>query len=141
MKITTDIVSAEKRSQMMSNIRNKDSVAEKRVRSVLHRAGYRFRLHRKDLPGTPDIVIPKHRLVVFVHGCFWHRHEGCPKSSVPKSNKQFWENKFVENVERDARARGQLENAGWRVIVIWECETKSNDFIENIVASHIKGNN
>lgn len=120
----TDIVSPEKRSEMMSKVRSKNSIAEKKVRSALHSAGYRFRLHRKDLPGTPDIVLPKYRLVIFVHGCFWHRHEGCSKSSTPKANREFWEKKFSENVERDLRSRARLEELGWRVVIVWECETK-----------------
>lgn len=123
----TDIVSPEKRSEMMSKVRSKDSIAEKKVRSALHAAGYRFRLHRKDLPGTPDIVLPKYRLAIFVHGCFWHRHEGCAKASTPKSNREFWEKKFVENIERDFRSMAALDALKWRVVVIWECETTLND--------------
>jgi DNA mismatch endonuclease (patch repair protein) len=117
----TDIFSPEKRSEIMSKVRSKDSLAEIKVRSALHAAGFRFRLHRKDLPGTPDILLPKHRLAIFVHGCFWHRHEGCPKASTPKSNKEFWDNKFNQNVERDNKARMALEKMGWRVLIIWEC--------------------
>jgi DNA mismatch endonuclease (patch repair protein) len=123
----TDIVSPEKRSEMMSKVRSKDSIAEKKVRSALHAAGYRFRLHRKDLPGTPDIVLPKYRLAIFVHGCFWHRHKGCAKASTPKSNREFWEKKFAENIERDLRTMASLDALKWRVVVIWECETKIND--------------
>lgn len=117
----TDIFSPEKRSEVMSKVRSKDSKAEIKVRSALHAAGFRFRLHRKDLPGTPDILLPKHRLAIFVHGCFWHRHEGCPRASTPKSNKVFWEMKFNQNVERDNKARMALEKMGWRVLIIWEC--------------------
>jgi len=118
----TDIVSPEKRSEMMSKVRSKNSVVERKVRSVLHAAGFRFRLHRKDLPGTPDIVLPKYKLVIFVHGCFWHRHEGCPKSSMPKSNREFWEKKFLDNIARDKKAKTILNELGWEVIVVWECE-------------------
>ncbi len=130
----TDIVSSEKRSEMMSKVRSKDSVAEKKVRSALHASGYRFRLHRKDLPGTPDIVLPKLRLIILVHGCFWHRHDGCSKASTPKSNREFWEKKFSENIARDIRTKSALETLGWRVVVTWECEVKKSEK-SNIVSS------
>ncbi len=94
------------------------------MRSLLHRMGYRFRLHRKDLPSRPDIVLPKYRAVVLVHGCYWHRHPGCRLTYTPKSNREFWEAKFNENVSRDARQHNQLNNLGWQVITVWECETK-----------------
>jgi DNA mismatch endonuclease (patch repair protein) len=97
--------------------------AELRVRRVLHALGYRFRLHRKDLPGTPDIVLPKYKAVVFVHGCFWHRHAGCHKSTIPKSNLEYWQAKFSGNVARDRENRRQLRALGWRTLVIWECWT------------------
>jgi len=92
------------------------------VRSQLHRRGFRFRLHSKTLPGTPDIVLPKYRAVVFVHGCFWHRHSGCVHATVPKTRAAFWRRKFAANVVRDARAIRLLRSAGWRVFVVWECE-------------------
>lgn len=111
----------------MSKVRSKDSKAEIKVRSALHAAGFRFRLHRKDLPGTPDIVLPKHSLAIFVHGCFWHRHEGCPKASTPKSNVSFWKKKFDENVQRDLKVKSLLISLGWRVKVIWECQTVKSD--------------
>lgn len=129
----TDIFSPEKRSEIMSKVRSKDSIAEKRVRSALHAAGFRFRLHRKGLPGTPDIVLPKHRIIIFVHGCYWHRHVGCPKSSTPKSNREFWVKKFSENIERDIKTKSALEALGWRVVVVWECEVNRNDKL-NIVS-------
>ncbi|WP_221250554.1 very short patch repair endonuclease [Desulfuromonas versatilis] len=118
-----DIYSREKRSEIMSRVRSTDSVAERKVRSALHRAGYRFRLHRKDLPGKPDIVLTKHKLIVFVHGCFWHRHEGCSRATIPKTNRDFWVEKFSQNVARDMRVRKELEAAGWKVRIVWECET------------------
>lgn len=121
----TDVVSVEKRSEIMSKIRSKDSVAEKRVRSVLHVAGYRFRLHKKDLPGTPDIVLPKHRVVIFVHGCFWHQHEKCSRAVLPKSNLDYWIPKLERNKQRFEEARKALEAMGWIVHIVWECETKS----------------
>jgi DNA mismatch endonuclease (patch repair protein) len=95
-----------------------------RVRRAAHAMGLRFRLHRKDLPGTPDLVFPKYKTVVFVHGCFWHRHPGCRKSSTPKSRLEYWQSKFDANVARDARAAIELRQLGWHVATIWECETK-----------------
>lgn len=105
----------------MSGIRGKDTKPELTVRKFLHQKGLRFRLHAK-LPGKPDLTFPKHKAVVFVHGCFWHRHEGCRFSTTPKSNPDFWQKKFSANVERDARATAQLEEIGWRVLVVWECQ-------------------
>ena len=106
----------------MSRIRGKDTCPEKQVRSALHRAGYRFRLHRKDLPGHPDIVLPKYRTVVFVHGCFWHRHKGCRFAYTPKSRTAFWNEKFQDNIKRDCRNARALRTLGWRVVTVWECE-------------------
>jgi DNA mismatch endonuclease, patch repair protein len=106
----------------MSRIRSKDTVPEKTVRSVLHKMGFRFRLHRKDLPGRPDIVLPKHRLAIFVHGCFWHRHPNCKYAYTPKSRLSFWRRKFAENRARDRRNAVAVRHAGWRVLILWECE-------------------
>lgn len=116
-----DIVSPAVRSSMMSRIRGKNSRPELALRRQLFAVGYRFRLHRRDLPGSPDIVLPKHRAVVFVHGCFWHRHQGCPKSTTPSSNATFWATKFASNMRRDAAAIDRLVALGWRVAVVWEC--------------------
>jgi DNA mismatch endonuclease (patch repair protein) len=112
----------------MSRIRGSGTKPELRVRSLLHSMGYRFRLHRKDLPGTPDIVLPRHRTVIFVHGCYWHRHRGCKYAYTPKSRVTFWQAKFDENVARDHRTQRELRKARWRVIVVWGCET--NDLAE-----------
>ena len=112
------------RSRNMAAIRGKDTAPELAVRRILHAMGLRFRLHRKDLPGRPDIVLPKHRTVVFVHGCFWHRHEGCRYTTTPKTRQEFWQTKFATNVERDRRNRTDLRQLGWRVIVVWECELR-----------------
>jgi DNA mismatch endonuclease (patch repair protein) len=101
-----------------------------RIRHAAHALGLRFRLHRKDLPGKPDIVFPKYRTAVFVHGCFWHRHKDCPKASTPKSNISFWEQKFEQNVKRDEAAYLALHQLNWRTLVIWECQTKDRQFIE-----------
>lgn len=122
----TDIVSPAKRSQMMSGIRGKNTKPELLVRSYLHRKGLRYRLHAK-LPGKPDLVFPKHRTVVFVHGCFWHRHQDCKYATIPKSNAEFWQTKFVANVKRDALVQEQLTALGWRVLVVWGCQTSSED--------------
>lgn len=120
--MTRDTLSPAERSEVMRRVRSKDTKPEVFVRSVLHRMGYRFRLHRKDLPGNPDIVLPKHRTSVFVHGCFWHQHPGCRKATVPQNNHDYWERKLSRNVERDALSVRALEEAGWRVVVLWECE-------------------
>ena len=108
----------------MSRIRSSNTTPERLVRSLLHRMGYRFRLHRKDLPGRPDIVLPRHKTVVLVHGCYWHRHPGCRLAYTPKSNREFWETKFAENVNRDSRQYEELGAMDWRVLIVWECETK-----------------
>jgi len=121
----TDIVSPEKRSEMMSRIRGKDTAPEVAVRSLLHRMGYRFRLHRRDLPGRPDVVLPRHHVVVFVHGCFWHRHRACKLAYTPKTRRKFWREKFEGNVERDRIVQRKLRKLGWKVVVVWECETGS----------------
>lgn len=118
-----DIVSPSRRSQMMGRIRSKDTVPELIVRRIAHRLGYRFRLHRRDLPGSPDLVFVSRKKAVFVHGCFWHRHCGCRLAYVPKSNTHFWNTKFSKNLDRDIRVKEELERMGWSVVVIWQCET------------------
>jgi DNA mismatch endonuclease (patch repair protein) len=117
-----DTLTKEQRSRVMSRIRGKDTGPERLLRSVLHRMGFRFRLHRRDLPGRPDVVLAKYRTAIFVHGCFWHRHTGCRLCYTPKSRVSFWKRKFEENVLRDRRVRRQLKKQGWKVLVIWECE-------------------
>jgi len=106
----------------MSRVRGKDTGPEVALRRALHRIGLRYRLHDKNLPGSPDLVFARYKAVVFVHGCYWHRHDGCPKATSPKSNVSFWEEKFNRNVERDKHVLANLKNLGWRVFVIWECE-------------------
>lgn len=118
-----DLLTKERRSWNMSRIGGRNTAPELVVRSALHRLGYRFRLHRRDLPGRPDIILPKHKTVILVHGCFWHRHPRCQYAYTPKSNLTFWTKKFSGNVERDRQVRRLLRKAGWSVIVIWECET------------------
>jgi len=117
-----DIWSKTKRSDVMSRIRSRDTKPELLVRSLLHRSGIRFSLCRKELPGRPDIVLPKYHAVVFVHGCFWHQHKGCAVASNPGTRKTFWQAKFKANVARDRRNWKQLEKQGWRVMVVWECD-------------------
>lgn len=132
----TDIVSPLVRSRMMSGIRSKDTKPELTVRNHLHRKGLRYRLHAK-LPGKPDLVFPKYRTVVFVHGCFWHRHEGCQYATTPKSNADFWQAKFASNVRRDALVQQTLEAQGWRVLTIWGCQTSKEDL--DALAATIQG--
>mgnify|MGYP006229887269 CR=1 FL=1 len=118
---------SEQRSRNMSAIKSKNTKPEIAVRKLLHSMGYRFRLHRKDLPGSPDIVLPKYKTVIFVHGCFWHRHENCKYATTPKTRKEFWENKFKANLKRDSEIQEKIKNLDWRSVVIWECETRSFD--------------
>ncbi len=118
----TDIVDPATRSRMMAGIRNRDTAPERVVRQELYHLGIRYRLHNGRLPGRPDIVISRLRTVIFVHGCFWHRHPGCRMAYTPKSNVEFWLSKLEGNVARDARNQSLLVEQGWRVIVIWECE-------------------
>lgn len=116
-----DIVSSEKRSEMMSRIGGKNTKPEVLVRKALHAAGYRFRLHRKDLPGTPDIVLPGRKLAIFVNGCFWHGHQDCRLAKVPSTRTEFWAEKLRRNRERDLQAIDELRAQNWRVLVVWEC--------------------
>ncbi|MCA9037878.1 MAG: DNA mismatch endonuclease Vsr [Planctomycetaceae bacterium] len=119
-----DVHNSEQRSFNMSRIRSKDTKPEIIVRSVVHRLGYRFRLHRRDLPGKPDLVLPRHGRIIFVHGCFWHMHRCRYGRVVPATNTEFWQTKRSENVKRDQRNRKQLRHAGWKVLTVWECWTK-----------------
>jgi len=108
----------------MQRVKAKNTKPELAVRRLLHGLGFRFRLHDAKLPGCPDIVLKRYRTIVFVHGCFWHRHKGCPRATVPETNKVYWENKFARNIERDKSNAAKLRKLGWRVIVVWECELK-----------------
>jgi DNA mismatch endonuclease, patch repair protein len=119
-----DRLSPERRSRLMSRVRSKNTTPELIVRKLVHSLGYRFRLHRRDLPGSPDLVLPKHGSIIFVHGCFWHRHPGCRKASTSSTAVEFWKHKFERNVARDAGNEVTLRRMGWRLLVIWECETK-----------------
>ena len=117
-----DIWSEKKRSEVMSKIRGKNTKPEMILRSVLFRKGFRFRVHKKDLPGKPDIVLPKYHSVIFVHGCFWHCHKKCNEGRIPSSNSKFWKEKLEHNVKKDANNIKALKKESWKVFVIWECE-------------------
>jgi len=119
-----DVFSEPKRSWIMSRVKGRDTRPEIRVRSLLHRMGYRFRLHRRGLPGNPDIVLPRHKRVIFVHGCFWHGHSECPRSRRPTSNEGFWRKKLDANIRRDGQVIEALRKQGWKVLVVWECQTR-----------------
>lgn len=118
-----DHLTRERRSWNMSRISGRNTRPELVVRSVLHCLGYRFRVHVSDLPGRPDIVLPRHRIAVLVHGCFWHRHAGCRFAYQPKSHVAFWSDKFDQNVRRDSNNKRNLRRLGWHVVVVWECQT------------------
>lgn len=132
-----DVHTAAQRHFNMSRIRGENTKPEMLLRSALHRAGVRFRIHRKDLPGKPDIVLPARRIAAFVHGCFWHRHEGCRYATIPATNTAFWKAKFERNVERDAENMAALESNGWRVVTVWECELRRSpdSVVERILLS------
>jgi DNA mismatch endonuclease (patch repair protein) len=126
-----DHLTKERRSINMSKIRSKDTLPEIRIRKALWRMGYRYRLHYKQLPGKPDIVMVKQKIVVFIHGCFWHRHKNCIEASRPKTNSEYWETKIRKNMERDKKHQKEIKKLGWKVIVVWECMVK-RDIEENI---------
>ena len=132
-----DTLSKAERSALMARIRGTNTKPEVLVRSALHRAGFRFRLHNRSLPGRPNIVLTKHRTVVFVHGCFWHRH-GCSLASDPSTRKAFWRDKFARNVARDKRTAAALRRAGWRVYTVWECSLRTNARREKAIARLVR---
>ena len=116
----------EKRSEVMSRIKQKDTKPEILVRKALFNSGYRYRLHKKGLPGSPDIVLAKYRAVIFVNGCFWHYHKKCRDGHIPKSRREYWKKKLDRNVERDKKVYKNLKENGWRVLIVWECEAKKD---------------
>lgn len=132
-----DRLTKQRRSWNMSRIRDRDTKPEITVRSLLHRRGFRFRLHARDLPGSPDILLPKYQTALFVHGCFWHRHPGCKFAYHPKSRTAFWNNKFTANVERDKKVHNALARLGWNVIVVWECELRNLESLANRLTSEL----
>lgn len=134
-----DRLTPQRRSQLMAKVRGKNTAPEKIVRSLAHRLGYRFRLYRRDLPGRPDLVFPKYRVAIFVNGCFWHQHEGCPRSRRPTSNRDFWNSKLDRNVARDRIAQERLRDIGWRPVVVWECETRDAVLLERKLTAALIG--
>jgi DNA mismatch endonuclease (patch repair protein) len=130
-----DRLTPERRSWNMSRIKGRDTGPELVVRSTLHHLGFRFRVHGKKLPGLPDVVLPRHRTVIFVHGCFWHRHRRCRFAYQPKSNIPFWSDKFAQNVARDSRNRRELRRLGWRVVVVWECQAADREALAERLAA------
>jgi len=128
-----DRLTPQRRSWLMSRVKSKNTSPEVRVRRAAHALGLRFRLHRRDIPGIPDIVFKKYKVAIFVHGCFWHRHKRCEKSTMPKTQTEFWKNKFRHNVQRDRRVARALHELGWNVQVIWECETKDPRTLEDFL--------
>ena len=124
-----DVFTKGKRSWIMGQVRGRDTKPERMVRSLIHRMGFRFRIHRRDLPGSPDIVFPRHHKVIFVHGCFWHGHPDCMRSKRPNTNQAFWNRKLDGNLDRDKRLHAQLSGMGWKVLVVWQCETKTPNIL------------
>lgn len=125
-----DIFSKSKRSEIMSKISGKETKPEISVRKYLFSKGFRYRKNVKDLPGKPDIVLPKYKTIIFIHGCFWHGHEGCKKSNLPTTNTEFWNEKIGKNIERDRFNINNLNNKGWKVIIVWQCELKNADVMD-----------
>lgn len=134
-----DRISAAQRSENMRRIKGTGTTPEMVVRRLVHSMGYRYRLHRKNLPGKPDLVFGPRRKVIFVHGCFWHQHSGCRAGRLPASNTSYWHPKFERNVRRDVQARSDLERDGWSVLVIWDCETKDVEGLGARLRSFLNG--
>ena len=134
----TDVFTTAKRSEVMSRIKGSNTGLEKSVRSMLHRLGYRFRLHRVDLPGKPDIVLARYRTIIFVHGCFWHRHKDCRFAYTPKSRTDFWVKKLESNMIRDIKVQSELEQLGWQVITVWGCELRDPDQLAKRISAALE---
>ncbi len=134
-----DNLASKDRSFLMSRVRGKNTKPELKVRRLVHSMGFRYRLHRRDLPGCPDLVLPRRRMVVMVHGCFWHSHIGCKAGKLPNSNVDYWAPKLRRNAERDAVNEESLRLAGWKVLVVWECETKKSDLLEEKLDIFLNG--
>lgn len=133
-----DTLAPEQRSHLMSRIRGKDTGPELKVRQLAYALGFRFRLHRRDLPGSPDLVFASRRKVIFVHGCYWHRHSGCRYAYLPKSNVEFWQAKLAANVARDEIVTKALKELGWQALVVWECETRDAEALRSRLADFLK---
>ena len=138
MRQVSDVFSEEKRSWVMSRVRGKDTTPERKVRSLLFAMGYRFRLHRKDLPRIPDIVFPGRKYVIFVHGCFWHGHDCARGARVPKDNRDYWVAKIARNVERDRKNQAALSALGWRVLILWECGIRDDASLERLLRDFLE---
>lgn len=134
----TDTFDAETRSRIMRAVRSEDTGPEMKVRSLTHRLGFRFRLHRKDLPGKPDLVFPSLRKVMFVHGCFWHRHRSCREATMPASRREYWVEKLTRNAERDRKNLAALRKLGWKALVVWECEIRNLEHVERKISHFLE---
>jgi DNA mismatch endonuclease (patch repair protein) len=134
-----DVFDKGKRSRIMGSIKGKNTKPELLVRSMLHKMGYRFRLHRKDLPGNPDIILPKFKKVIFVHGCFWHGHDKCKRSKRPSTNREFWNEKLNKNIDRDKRNNEELNNKGWESLIVWTCEIKDKELLKQKLTDFLAG--
>jgi DNA mismatch endonuclease (patch repair protein) len=135
-----DTITPEKRSEIMGRVRGKNTGPEVAVRKMLHRMGYRFRLHVKTLPGTPDIVLPRHHKAVLVHGCFWHGHKGCPRAKLPTTRTDFWAEKILKNKHRDAGVVAQLSRMGYSILIVWTCELRRPDALSKRLEEFMRGN-
>src|ERR1044071_7690724 len=133
-----DKLSKQRRSEIMSRIRDKNTVPELKVRSLIHRLGYRFRLHSKSLPGKPDLVFPGRKKIIFVHGCFWHSHADCPKGKPPKSKLDYWMDKLATNRKRDEQHLQELRAQGWQALVIWQCQIKNTEVLTNTIITFLE---
>ncbi|HET54679.1 MAG TPA: DNA mismatch endonuclease Vsr [Ignavibacteria bacterium] len=133
-----DIFSKRKRSEIMSHVSGSNTKPELIVRSTLHKMGYRFSLYRNDLPGKPDIILPKYKKIIFIHGCFWHGHKNCPRAKRPSTNSKFWEKKLDENITRDEQILKKLEKLGWGVLIIWTCEIKRIEALQKKLVNFIE---
>ena len=138
VNVTNDPPPSSARSYLMARVRGKNTKPELIVRSAAHSLGFRFRLHKRGLPGTPDIVFAGRRKVIFVHGCFWHRHKDCPKASTPKTRIDFWKDKFRANVTRDQKSVQKLEKDGWKVLTVWECQVRDTDQLKEILKGFLR---
>ncbi len=136
-----DVFDKRKRSCIMSKVKGKNTKPELLVRSMLHKMGYRFRLYRKDLPGNPDITLPKFKKVIFVHGCFWHGHEKCKRSKRPTTNREFWDEKLNKNLFRDKKNIEELNNKGWESLIVWTCEVKDKNLLKRKLSEFLMEKN